>query len=239
MRAEVSILPLKLKCLGYSIDQTDLLSDISLTILPGRTMIIVGPNGAGKSLFLRLCHGLIKPTSGQVSWNIVHGPGKKHAMVFQHPILLRRSARANIAHALSLTGISRKAANARLVTAIEKFGLQDLESRPARQLSGGEQQRLAIARAWALKPELLFLDEPTAHLDPGATRIIESALNDFRAEGITIVMTTHDIAQVRRLADDVTLLHRGRLIETGPADEFLSNPKTGIARAYLAGELIW
>ena len=122
---------------------------------------------------------------------------------------------------------------------LDRFGLGPLADRPARLLSGGEQQRLALARAWSMQPEVLFLDEPTSALDPSATRIIEEMLMGFSAEGITIVLTTHNLGQARRLAEDVAFLHRGRLIEHRPAADFFAGPAAPEARAFLAGDLIW
>jgi tungstate transport system ATP-binding protein len=160
---------------------------------------------------------------------------KPHTMVFQRPVMLRRSVRANIDHAIRAHGDSVRSAEA----ALTRFGLGHLAARPARLLSVGEQQRLALARAWALSPEVLFLDEPTAALDPGAARRIEEVIAALAAEGVTILMTTHDLAQARRLARRVLFFHRGRLLEDAPAPAFLARPETAEARAFLAGELFW
>lgn len=237
MSAPASILPLELERVRYAARGVELIPELTLRIPKGRRLILIGPNGAGKSLTLRLCHGLIAPVSGEVRW--AAPARKRHAMVFQRPVLLRRSVRGNLAHALSLTGLPRAARAARADAALARFGLETLAERPARLLSGGEQQRLAVARAWALDPEVLFLDEPTAALDPGATRAIEAMIMSLSTEGMTIVMTTHDIAQARRLAEDVAFLHHGRLVETGPAAAFFERPRTEAARSFLAGDLLW
>jgi tungstate transport system ATP-binding protein len=234
-----SILPLDLLGVGYAPDGTPLLADLTLSIPAGRRLMVMGPNGAGKSLFLRLCHGLIEPTSGQRRWACGTPRTQAQAMVFQRPVLLRRSVAANLAYPLSLMGLSRAQRLATVTRTLDRFGLSALADRPARLLSGGEQQRLALARAWAMQPQVLFLDEPTSALDPSATRIIEEMIVDFSAEGITIVMTTHDLGQARRLAQDVAFLHRGRLAEHGPAETFFHAPATREARAFLAGDLIW
>jgi tungstate transport system ATP-binding protein len=239
VRAAVSALPLRLEGLGFAARGVRLLAGIDLQIPPHRLLVVLGPNGAGKSLLLRLCHGLIAPTEGRVAWADPDRAARAQAMVFQRPVLLRRPALGNLTHALGLRGMSRAAARARAGEALERFGLAALAARPARLLSGGEQQRLAMARAWALRPELLFLDEPAAQLDPAATRAIEAMIGAFRAEGVTVVMTTHDLGQARRLADDVAFLHRGRLLETGPAATFFEKPSTPEAGAFLAGELVW
>ena len=242
MRAEElapSILPLTLDRLGYAPEGVALLRDVSLDIPAGRRLVILGANGAGKSLFLRLCHGLIAPTLGAVRWASGEVRPGAQAMVFQRPVLLRRSVAANIDYPLGLRGLGRAERQATVTRTLARFGLAPLADRPARLLSGGEQQRLALARAWATRPQVLFLDEPCAALDPSATRIIEAMVGAFSEEGITIVMTTHDLGQARRLAQDVAFLHRGRLVEHGPAEVFFANPQSGEARAFLAGDLLW
>ena len=160
-------------------------------------------------------------------------------MVFQRPVMLRRSALANLTHALSLTRSSPMDALLRANEALARFGLAELARRPARILSGGEQQRLAMARAWALDPEVLFLDEPTSALDPAATRAVEEMIKAFHADGMTILMTTHDLGQAQRLADEVLFLHHGRILEQTPAKEFFERPRSEAARAFINGELLW
>lgn len=241
MRADPAILPLSLEDVVYEVSGARLIDRLSLDLDAGPRTIILGPNGAGKSVTLRLCHGLIRPTAGRILWR---GPGaaqaiRRQAMVFQRPVMLRRSAAANIDYALSLAGLDRRARRARLAEALEATGLTPVARRPARVLSGGEQQRLALARAWALKPDVLFLDEPTASLDPAAARAVEDIVNAFHRSGAKIVMTTHDLGQARRLADEVIFLHRGRLIERAPAARFFSSPASAEARAFVRGELLW
>jgi tungstate transport system ATP-binding protein len=233
------ILPLRLDGLRFDRGGAALVDGVSLTVAPRRRLIVMGPNGAGKSLLLRLCHGLIAPTAGRVVWAAGEGRPRGQAMVFQRPVLLRRSVRANLDYPLALAGVPRALRLRRLADALDRFGLAPLAARPARLLSGGEQQRLALARAWVTAPEVLFLDEPCAALDPAATRAIEAMLMDFAAEGMTLVMSTHDLGQARRLAEDVAFLHRGRLVEAGPAAAFFAGPATPEARAFLAGDLIW
>jgi tungstate transport system ATP-binding protein len=239
MRDAVSILPLTVKNLTFEAAGKCLLSGISFTLYKGGITAIIGPNGAGKSLTLRLCHGLLAPSAGSVQWSAGEpiGGRKRHAMVFQRPVMLRRSVRANMAHAMGAVGM-RHAAR-KIDAALERFGLHHLSERPARLLSGGEQQRLAIARAWALEPEVLFLDEPSSHLDPGATRQIEQTLASLAAEGMTILMTTHDLGQARRLSRRVVFLDRGRLVEDAATDVFFTAPRSPEARAFIAGDLLW
>src|SRR5262249_32469580 len=160
-----------------------------------------------KSVLMRLMHGLLAPTHGTISW---HGEGRhKQAMVFQRPVMLRRSALGNVTYALALAGVEAREREAQAREALVGVGLLPLAQRPARVLSGGEQQRLALARAWALHPEVLFLDEPTANLDPGATREIETVIKAFDASGTKIIMSTHNLAQARRLGDEILFLHQG------------------------------
>ncbi len=234
-----SILPLRLQGLGFAVGGKPLLDDVDLVLEAGGRTVVLGPNGAGKSIFLRLCHGLLRPTKGQVVWAGSDGGAGRHALLFQRPVMLRRSARANVLHGLALAGHGWHERRERARAVLARFGLADLAERPARTLSGGEQQVLALARAAALEPEVLFLDEPTAALDPAATARIELLLQIIARDGVKLVMVTHDLGQARRFADDVVFLHRGRLVEHRPAAAFFSNPRSPEARAFVAGELIW
>jgi tungstate transport system ATP-binding protein len=234
-----SILPLSLEAVGYAVGGTPLLSDISIRIEAGRRLVVMGANGAGKSLFLRICHGLIDPTLGRRIWASGEVRAEAQAMVFQRPVLLRRSVAANLDYPLALKGLSRAERADTVARTLDRFGLTQLADRPARLLSGGEQQRLALARAWSMRPQILFMDEPSSALDPSATRIIEEMVAQFSDEGITVVMTTHNLGQARRLAQDVAFLHRGRLIEHRPAADFFAGPEAREARAFLAGDLVW
>ncbi|MFA6965216.1 energy-coupling factor ABC transporter ATP-binding protein [Bosea sp. (in: a-proteobacteria)] len=240
MRDVASILPLAVDAVSFLGDGRRLIDGLSFDMPAGGLAVLLGPNGAGKSLTLRLCHGLLTPSQGRIRWAAgAEGRSRRHAMVFQKPIMLRRSVEANIAHALAAAGISGSERRDRARDALARFGLSERATQAARLLSGGEQQRLAIARAWALRPELLFLDEPTSQLDPAATRQIEELLSGLVAEGITVLMSTHDLGQARRLASRVLFLHRGKLIEDAPAQSFFAQPTSPEARAFLAGELIW
>ncbi|MEX0729705.1 MAG: phosphate ABC transporter ATP-binding protein [Aquisalimonadaceae bacterium] len=238
------LLPLELDRVGFRHGGAVLLDNVSLRLPPGGKTVVMGPNGAGKSLLMRLCHGLIAPTSGRIHWS---GPAardsesirRRQAMVFQRPVMLRRSALANITHALALRDVPRKHRKAQALEALERFGLTALAVRSARVLSGGEQQRLALARAWALHPEILFLDEPTSALDPAATYAVEDAIRTFESNGTRIVMTTHDVGQARRLADEVLFLSGGRLLEHTPAEAFFRQPESRQAAAFIRGELVW
>jgi tungstate transport system ATP-binding protein len=221
------MLPLRLHDVSY----LRILEPLSLDIEAGPSTVILGANGAGKSVLMRLMHGLLRPSAGSISWRT---PGRQ-AMVFQRPVMLRRSALANVAYALRVAGQDEGQA----MEALKEVGLAHLAHRPARVLSGGEQQRLALARAWALHPEVLFLDEPTASLDPSATREIETVIRAFDAAGTKIVMATHNLGQARRLADEIIYLHQGRVLERAPADRYFARPATPEAAALIKGELPW
>lgn len=208
---------------------------------PKRTLII-GPNGAGKSLFLRVCHGIVAPDQGVVHWAGEADPRTRvraQAMVFQRPVLLRRSARGNIDLALKIHGLDAGQRQQRVGEALDRTGLSRLADTPARALSFGEQQRLALARAVALRPQVLFLDEPTANLDPAAAHLVEDIVRSLSDTGVKIIMTSHDLNQARRLAQEVIFLHRGRIKERAPAEAFFKRPENDLARAFLNGELLW
>ncbi len=221
------MLPLRLQ----EVDFLHIIKPLSLAIEAGPSTVILGANGAGKSVLMRLMHGLLTPSHGRILWQ---APGRQ-AMVFQRPVMLRRSALANVEYALRAAGQAAGGA----LDALREVGLAHLAEKPARVLSGGEQQRLALARAWALHPEVLFLDEPTASLDPSATREIEHVIQAFDAAGTKIVMATHNLGQARRLADEVIYLHQGRVLERAPVERFFSKPATAEAAAFIKGELPW
>jgi len=202
-----------------------LLDRLSLAIEPGPPTVLIGPNGAGKTTLLRLAMGLLAPTAGSVTRT-----DERRAIVFQRPTMLRRSAAANIRYA--------SAGGDRTRELLALVGLEHAAERPARRLSAGEQQRLALARALARDPTILFLDEPTASLDPGSTKAVEDVIRTVSARGIKIVMSTHDLGEARRLAGEVVLLHRGRLVETGSASSFFDTPRTQEACRFIAGELL-
>jgi tungstate transport system ATP-binding protein len=224
--------------LSYRVADTNLIDSIDLRIPAGTLTMVMGPNGAGKSLLLRLLHGLLTPSSGEVLWQgrpLDDDLRRRQAMVFQRPVLLRRSVAANIRFVLKLRG---PAAPERTAEILREVGLGAQAGQPARLLSGGEQQRLSLARALALEPEVLLLDEPTASLDPASTAAIESIVQGAHRRGTKVIFVTHDIGQARRLADDVVFLNRGRLIEHTPAPQFFGDPVSQPARDYLAGRLI-
>jgi tungstate transport system ATP-binding protein len=211
---------------------TTILSGLAMRIGDGPPTIIMGPNGSGKTTLLKLAMGLIAPSCGAIT----AAADVRRSFVFQRPVMLRRSAVDNIVFARSAAGMpSDDSAIARL---LDLVGLAHVAERPARKLSGGEQQRLALARALARQPSILFLDEPTASLDPAATKLIEDVVARIAASGVKIVMATHDLGQARRLAGDVLFLVGGRLVEQAPGSIFFRQPVTEAARRFLAGDLV-
>jgi tungstate transport system ATP-binding protein len=237
--AAAGILPLDLEQVTFAIDGHVIIDGVSLRIDGGCRSVILGANGAGKSVLMRLMHGLLAPSRGRIRWAGTGLRPSNQAMVFQRPVMLRRSALANITYALSLSNVARGERVARAHDALRRVGLAQIAHRPARVLSGGEQQKLALARAWALGPRVLFADEPTASLDPTATREIEDILFGMDAAGTKIVMTTHNLGQARRLADEIVFLHRGRVVEQTPVGQFFRQPQSAEAAAFMKGELPW
>jgi tungstate transport system ATP-binding protein len=234
------LLPLVARGLQFGIDGRQIIKDMSFWIGSSGRTVILGPNGAGKSVMLRLCHGLLKPTDGEIRWGdlSVARAREQQAMAAQHPVLLRRTVTGNLLHVLRVKGVPQADRQALVDAALQQAGLADLGSRAARTLSGGQQQRLAIARAFVLKPAVLLLDEPTANLDPAGVRGVEELIGAIGAAGTKIMMSTHDIAQAKRLAADVMFLNDGHLLEHAPAAEFFAAPKHPAAARFLAGELL-
>jgi len=227
---------LKLTDVSYSVDGTPLLHGISFAQKNEGINAILGPNGAGKSLLLSLIHGVIKPDMGLVTWDsiVAHKNKYTRGFVFQTPIVLRRSVRANLAYPLKITGQNNSAA---IDDMLELSHLSALADQPAASLSGGEAQRMAIARALITKPAVLLLDEPCSNLDPASTKLIETMINTFVADGGNVYISTHDLAQAKRLANVVLFIEAGHLREHEPAESFFSNPVTPQAQAYLNGDL--
>lgn len=224
------LLPLSVRGLVLERGGQRLIDGLSLDLGASGCTAIMGPNGAGKSLLMRLLHGLFAPDAGTIDWNGTANATPRQAMVFQKPVLLRRSVRANMAF------VCRDAA--RVDALLGHVGLLGKADSPARKLSGGEAQRLALARALATDPEVLFLDEPTASLDPASTAMIERSAIQARARGVRVIFVTHDAAQARRVADDVVFLHRGRVVEHAPTDRFFPRPASAPAQDYLDGRIV-
>ena len=239
MRAPGSELPISLTDVQVVAGDVTILDNISLFFSPGSPTVLIGPNGSGKTTLLRAAMGLIPVTRGHISWGGRETASPERlAIMFQRPVMLRRSTAGNIGFALAAANVPRAARQSRAADLLALVGLEGLGKRPARRLSGGEQQRLALARALARDPTVLFLDEPTASLDPAATKAIEDIVRTITARGVKVVMATHDLGEAKRLAGEIVLLHRGRLIENRPAAEFFAAPRSEEARKFIAGELL-
>jgi tungstate transport system ATP-binding protein len=239
MRAPSTDLPLRLEDVSLLAREVAILDHVSHEFGPGAPTVLIGPNGSGKTSLMRVAMGLVPPSSGRVLYGGRSDvPPTRRAIVFQRPVMLRRSAASNLRYALAAAGVPRGEREARAAQLLSLVGLTPIGDRPARRLSGGEQQRLAIARALAKDPDILFLDEPTASLDPAAAKATEDIIADITARGIKIVMSTHNIAQARRLGGEIVLLHRGRVVESGDAASFFDTPRTDAARRFVAGELL-
>jgi tungstate transport system ATP-binding protein len=239
MRNPALDLPLMLVDVRIVASEVAILDGITLKLSAGPPTVLIGPNGSGKTTLLRAAMGLLPATAGLITWGgREYSPPIRRAIVFQRPTMLRRSTAGNVRYALAAANVPRDKRDARAAELLADVGLTGLERRPARRLSGGEQQRLALARALARDPVILFLDEPTASLDPAATKAIEDIVRSVTARGVKVVMSTHDLGQAKRIGGDIVLLHRGRLIETAPAAEFFGAPRSDEARKFIAGELL-
>jgi tungstate transport system ATP-binding protein len=239
MRAPGSELPVVFADVTIDVGDVTILDKISMFFSPGLPTVLIGPNGAGKTTLLRAAMGLIPVSRGSITWGGRDTPAPARlAIMFQRPVMLRRSAAGNVRYALAAASVARAVREECAADLLALVGLEGLERRPARKLSGGEQQRLALARALARDPAVLFLDEPTASLDPYATKAIEDIVRAVTTRGVKVVMSTHDLGQAKRLAGDIMLLHRGRLIENGPAAEFFARPRSAEAKKFIVGELL-
>jgi tungstate transport system ATP-binding protein len=238
-RTLTSDLPIRFSEVGLLAGGVTILSDVSIAFSAGPPTVLIGPNGSGKTTLLRAAMGLLRPSRGRICWGGREvSPPTRRAIMFQHPVMLRRSVAANIRYALAAAGVPRSARERRVAELLSLVGLDAFAGRPARRLSGGERQRLSLARALARDPAVLFLDEPTASLDPAATKTIEDLIQAISARGIKVVMATHDLGEAKRLAGEIVLLHRGRIIENGPAHEFFAAPASEYAKKFINGELL-
>ncbi len=230
------LLPLSVRGLSLAYGGAAVLSDLGFDLSATGCTVILGPNGAGKSLLLKLLHGLIAPDAGRISWNGTPAAEAtaRQALMFQKPVLLRRSVAANLDFVLKRRGKDP----ARREALLAHVGLAHKARQPARLLSGGEAQRLALARALATDPEVLFLDEPTASLDPASVLAIEGIVSRARDNGMRVVLVTHDLFQARRMADEVVFLNRGRVVEQAPAARFFAAPQSAVARDFIDGRLV-
>ncbi len=231
--------PIRIRNLRFSPNGRAVLDGIDLELGGEGITLLLGPNGAGKSMLLRALCGLIEPTGGVIEWGGGARPESGVTMVFQHPMMLRASVLENVSLALKPWGLARGERRRRARVVLERVGLADRAEDSARQLSGGEQQRLALARAWLARPSLLLLDEPTASLDPSATAEVERIVREIRTDGTRILMVTHNLGQATRLGDDIVFLAAGKVCEYTPVQRFFSRPASEEARLFIQGELPW
>ena len=231
--------PIRLSNIHFTPGGRAVLCGVDLDIDAEGITVIIGPNGAGKTVLLRVLAGLQAPDEGAIDWHGDGLPAAGIAMVFQHPVLLRSSVLHNAGLGLAPLGLSRQEARRRTLQALERVGLAHRAGDSARLLSGGERQRLALARAWARRPQLLLLDEPTAALDPSATEAVERIVREIRTDGTRILMTTHNLGQAMRISDDVVFLDGGRVIERAPSSRFFARPQSAEAKLFIQGELPW
>ncbi len=234
-----SDLPIEFSEVGVLAGNVVILDRISLLLLPGAPTVLIGPNGSGKTTLLRAAMGLTPPSRGRITWGgHAASPPTRRAIVLQRPAMLRRTVAANLDYALSAAGTPRPRRAGRVAELLALVGLEGLEHRPARRLSGGEQQRLSLARAMARDPTVLFLDEPTASLDPASTKVIEDIVRAVSARGVKVVMATHDLGEARRIGGEIVLLRRGTIVERGPAADFFTAPATADAKTFIGGGLL-
>jgi tungstate transport system ATP-binding protein len=231
--------PIHLSNICFTPGGRTVLTGVNLDINAEGITVIIGPNGAGKTVLLRVIAGLQASDDGTIRWNGNGYPTSGIAMVFQHPVLLRSSVFHNAGLGLKPLGLSRAEAQRRTMQTLERVGLAHRAQDSARLLSGGERQRLALARAWAMRPQLLLLDEPTAALDPSATDTVEHIVREIRTDGTRILMTTHNLGQAMRISDDIVFLAGGRVVEHTPTTRFFARPQSTEAKLFIQGELPW
>ena len=239
--ASGAVLPLSCTEVTFTRDGRRLLDGVNVYLDGNDVCVVLGPNGAGKSLLLQLLAGLLRADTGEVHWAHRTPDTQRRlcvGLVFQKPVLLRRSAIANLEYALSFTDKPKQLRHQLAIDALRQAGLEHIAETPARLLSGGEQQRLATARALLLHPQVLLLDEATAHLDPASTSAIEQLVTVAARQGTKVLWVTHDLAQAQRLADTVMFMHSGSIGQAMPAVAFFANPPSAQAAAYLAGKLL-
>lgn len=233
--------PVAFKNVDYEIDEKLLIKNFNCTLNWHGITVIMGANGAGKSVFLRLLSGLLEPTRGVVvttGFNQNANDPANISLVFQRPVMLRRTVLANLEFVLKGTSNTKNQRTEKIYKALVIAKLENHEVTQARNLSGGEQQRLAMARAMITSPDILLLDEATANLDPSSTNIVEKMVDDISRKGTKVVFITHDVRQAKRLGDDILFIHEGRKMTHKPAKEFFRDPGSPEAQAYLDGRVL-
>ena len=230
--------PIQFKDLSIIIDKTKILDNVNCKIKSNSITVVLGPNGAGKSIFLQAINGLVSIFKGDLTFNLIENNDeirKQQAMVFQTPVLLRRTVLANMEF---VSNINIKASKKLIKNILKKVGLAGYDNKPARLLSGGEKQRLSLARALLVKPKLLLLDEPTANLDPYSLKLIEDLILEEKTKGTTVIFTTHDMSQAKRLSSDVIFINKGKVLEQTNSKIFFKKPKTIESKQYISGKIL-
>lgn len=234
-----ALFPLELSGAVASRRGKRLVGPVDLTLTGHGTVMVIGPNGSGKTSLLRLMHGTARLSAGRLRWACTLEDARhRQGFVFQKPIMLRRSVEENLIYPLRLRKVARGAAKQAAQDWAARVGLGAMLGRPAHVLSGGEQQKLTIARALITNPDVLFLDEPTASLDGTATREIEEILLVAKQSGTVLIMATHDMGQAQRIGDEVLFVHGGQVVEHEPVSDFFAGPKSAAAQAFLRGDIV-
>jgi len=234
-----ALFPLRVRGLRFQPNGRAVLDGVDLELGGDGITLLLGPNGAGKSVLLRALCGLVEATGGTIDWGGGGRPDACVTMVFQQPMMLRASVLENVALALKPQRVPRRERHRRAAAVLARVGLGGREADSAQHLSGGEKQRLALARAWITAPRLLLLDEPTASLDPSSTAEVERIVREIRTDGTRILMATHNLGQATRLGDDVVFMSAGRVREHAPLQRFFARPASEEARLFIQGELPW
>lgn len=232
-------LPLTLTQVSYTCAHVRLIDELDLTINSPGNSVILGHNGAGKSLLLKLLHGVITPSGGHIHWQQDRPQPQQYwrTLLLQKPSFFDRSVRYNVEFVLQLAKVPKAQRQQRCDEALQVCALRDMAERNASTLSGGEAQKLSLARAWVLKPAILLMDEPTVALDPPSVISFEKIIHQFVQAQTKIIMTTHDLAQAKRMADDIVFMHAGKILEHRPAQDFFAKPDSEHAQRFISGEL--
>ena len=222
---------LQLEKISFNHEKGVALQETSIDFYKGENTVILGPNGAGKSILLKLCHGLLKPATGQLNYENI---SQNTSMVFPKPIFLKRTVLENLEYVLEIKGINKALQKEASVNALKQFSMSDFAHTPAHSLSSGEKQRLSVIRALLIEPDILFLDEPTANLDPNYTATLENMIKDTK---ITIIMATHDIMQAKRIAENIIFIEKGKIIESSKASIFFDGSSTPAVQKFIQGKI--